>query len=101
MKFEIKKVKNGWLLHAEDEEDTTLVQEEKYDSEEECFLNFLRAITEHFGPSYNKWNEKNVFSMIVPGRSFAGALDKEYLERLIDYRNWFSHAIDQSNEKNL
>jgi hypothetical protein len=100
MKFEIKSVKNGWLLHVEDPEDDAIyVQEERFGSEEECFVNFLRTIIEQFGPDggYGKRKARNIVPVILPGYSYEGALEKDYIEQLKELRDSIQAAIESQS----
>ena len=101
MKFEIRKVKNGWLFQYEDpEEETIYVQEERFDSEEACFVNFLRTIIEHFGPDggYGKRKPKNIVPVILPGYSYEGSLAPDYLAQLRELRDDIQSVLDSQEE---
>jgi hypothetical protein len=103
MEFEIKRVKNGWLLKYKDTEDpdATWVQEERWDSEEECFVYFLRTIIENFGPDggYGKRKARNIIPIIMPGYSYEGKLEPEYIEKLKELRDSLQSILDEQNER--
>jgi len=72
MRFEIRHAKNGWILKTEAPptegvEAIEVVSQEKYEDEIECFADFLRVLSEEFGPSTSRYLPKGIFIRVEPG----------------------------------
>lgn len=74
MIFEIRKVRNGYVLKVSGREDgpEEVVCQEKYDDEVECFAGFLRYLNEEYGPVTNRYSEKRIYVNVEPGDKFEG-----------------------------
>ena len=77
MKFEIKKHKNGYLIKAEDEEEGVVYEENEAD-EFTAFANFLRTLTDFYGPQEDgRYSEKRIYVRIEPGDKWDAPEGKE------------------------
>jgi len=82
MRFEIRRAKNGWILKveepsSEDAEADEVVYEEKHEDEVECFADFLRTLSEDFGPSTSRYSPKRIYIRIEPGDKFEGLIGSD------------------------
>jgi hypothetical protein len=105
MKFELKKVKNGWTFKHIDSEDpgAVWVQEEIWNKEEEAFLHFLWTIIQNFAPieAQSKFNAKTIVPVILPGHKFMGELSEKYIQDLTELRDRIQGHIDEQAELRL
>ena len=67
MTYEIKCHKNGLVLKAVDE-NLGVVYEESADDEFQAFANFLRLLTDHYGPQdHGRYSEQRIYVRVEPG----------------------------------
>ena len=66
MKFEIKSATNGLILKCMDDDNEYVVQQECED-EHEAFADFLRTLTDAYGPIDGRYEAKRIHVIIRPG----------------------------------
>lgn len=106
MKFEIKRVKNGWICETEnsDGEKEIIVGREGGEQEEiENFKTFVEEIIEEYGPMDSRYSEKRLRVFCIPGDKFEGSLDPEVLKNLMELcaslLSWISYENDENLKK--
>ncbi len=80
LRCEIRGAKNGWILKVEHpaagvNEPDEIVVEEKYDSEIECFADFLRTLDEELGPSTSRYSPQRIYIQVRPGDKHEDTID--------------------------
>jgi len=66
MKFEIRSVKNGWVLECDDDE-IVGIEDDFYNSDVKAFAHFLRTIDDNFGPSCSRYSAERIRIDLIPG----------------------------------
>jgi hypothetical protein len=69
MKFYIKHIKNGVVLQAKDGD---ICYQESYDGDQDhdAFADFLRIITENFGPTDGRHGKKRIYITVRHGDKY-------------------------------
>jgi hypothetical protein len=70
MKFEIRRVRNGAVLHVQgiaEELGEEIVYQERESDEIEAFADFLRYINEYYGPSTSRYSPKRISTNLLQG----------------------------------
>jgi hypothetical protein len=72
MRFDIKRVRNGFLLdakymHTDDYMPDQYVYQSIEDNEHEAFAQFLRLIADNYGPSDSRYDDKRIYIVVHPG----------------------------------
>jgi hypothetical protein len=103
MKFEIIWAKNGKIIKMlPDEkagiEEGYVIAEEKED-EYESFKNLFWEVLEQCGPNYNKYSEKNLKMIVIPGTDYQGDLDKDYRKTIVDLRDSLTSILKRCPAK--
>ena len=74
MKFEIRRVQNGAVLHVEpdypDAKAEEVVYQETEMDEVEAFAEFLRHLVDHYGPHTSRYSPKRIYVRVEPGDKF-------------------------------
>jgi hypothetical protein len=85
MKFEIKRAKNGWILKSEDDGDVnTIVAQDDYADEVECFAAFLRTLSDEFGPMTSRYSPKRIYVRVEPGDKCADFEEPVSLDQIAE-----------------
>lgn len=74
MKFEVRRVKNGFVLLTEDDEE--VVYAETCEDEVEVFAMFLRYLNDEFGPATSRYSSKRIRIAVEPGDKYEGLSDE-------------------------
>jgi len=73
MKFEIRRVQNGIVLRVEadsEEGADELVYQERESDDVEAFADFLRELTDQYGPTTSRYSPKRVYIRVEPGDKY-------------------------------
>lgn len=76
MIFEMRRAKNGYVLKVTDPEakdfgEEEVVCQEEYSDDEgnevERFADFLRYLSDHYGPTTSRYSPKRIYIRVAPG----------------------------------
>ena len=81
MKFEIRRVQNGAVLHVEPDdpgaEPEDVVYQETETDDVESFADFLRHLVDHYGPHTSRYSPKRICVSVEPGDKFEPPADSK------------------------
>ena len=97
MKLRIESADNGWIVYDASEDRPCVFQtkEEWEDADYATLQDMLWHIASKLGPSHSKHNKKNIYICTIPGSSYEGELDIEYIEDLKRTKRTIGYSLGE------